>query len=192
MVQRLAVVYGSIMLTACAVPPSVLRSAAPPATPAVCTQTDAQAAPRETGATLAALRRSVETGPLYAAAADASGVAPMCRVHHDPDRTVLEYRFRDGAALRMERDARIEYTSQEAWLVRHLPEPAANVLTRAERAAFGVAGCGIDWQHPETRPADGNTGATDTIFRGTACNCQARVRRNVDGRVAELALRSTC
>ena len=72
------------------------------------------------------------------------------------------------------------------------PEPVADVLVRAEQAAFGAAGCGINWKHPETRAAEGNPGTTESVFRGDTCNCQARVRRDAAGRVTGLALRSNC
>ena len=155
-----------------------------------CVDADAAATPHDASA-LAALRRSVETGPLYAAAVTASAVV-MCRVRLESGLMSLEYHFRDGAWLHVKRDARIEYIEQEAHFASTPAEPPEALLARAEQAAFGVDGCGIDWRQPETLATEGNTGAKDTVFRGDVCSCQARIRRDAAGRVVGLALRSTC
>ena len=140
---------------------------------------------------LAALRRSTEMGPLYAALL---AVSPLesCRVRSELNASTLTYRFAGGGSLRVTRDARIEYTEQEAqFVVPPLQAPAA-LLLRVERAEFGAAGCGIDWQRAERASPEVNAGAIDTVFRGDVCNCQARIRRNAAGHVVGLALRSTC
>lgn len=189
--RRMVLACSSTLLAACSALPSPHQSAALPAKAPVCTQIDA-GAPLQNADTLLALRRSVETGPLYAAAAAASGVVAACHVRHDSGVTALDYRFGDGATLHVERDARIEYTEQKARLALPLRESAVDILVRAEQAVFGIAGCGIDWRRPETQAADGNPGAIDMVFRGDVCNCQARVRRDAAGRVVGLALRSAC
>lgn len=66
------------------------------------------------------------------------------------------------------------------------------ILVRAECTAFGVNGCGINWQQTETLPVRDDTSTTETIFRGDVCNCQARIRRDNAGHVVGLALRSAC
>lgn len=105
---------------------------------------------------------------------------------------MLEYQFGNGATLHVERDARSEYTDMEAGLASPPPEPVVDILMRAERAAFGTAGCGIDWAHPETQAADAKPGMAESVYRGDTCNCQARIRRDATGRVVALALRSAC
>jgi hypothetical protein len=139
----------------------------------------------------AAWRGSVERGPLYGTASRASRVA-QCSLHQEPGVVELQYRFADGSRLRAKRDARIEYSEQELRLAAGAAVDAPSLLGQAERAAFGEAGCGIDWHRPETRSANDEPGATDAVFRGEVCNCQARVRRDAAGRVVGLALRSTC
>jgi hypothetical protein len=101
-------------------------------------------------------------------------------------RTVLAWRFRDGAALRVERDAAIEYANQQARVGKSFRGDPIAVLKRAERTAFGKGGCGIDWR----RPASAAAGTS--VFRGAACNCEARIGRDARGRVQTLALRSAC
>ena len=191
---RLAVhrwwVCGGVLLAACSVPPAPSQTTATPSAPVACVGADTAATPHDASA-LAALRRSVETGPLYAAAVAASAVV-MCRVRLESGVMALEYQFRDAGWLHVKRDARIEYIEQEAHFASPPAEPPEALLARAEQAAFGVSGCGIDWRQPETLATEGNSGAKDTVFRGDVCNCQARIRRDAGGRVVGLALRSTC
>jgi hypothetical protein len=181
------VVGASLFAIACSPVPATGQSAgaaAPPecATTGVGSTQDAD--------TLAALRRSVETGPFYAIGSR-SGVA-LCRVTRDDDAIRLEYTFRDGASLRITRNPKIEYTDQEVRLVSPLAESAVTVLTRAEQAAFDTKGCGIDWRQAETGPAADDPRATESIYRGEVCNCQARARSDASGRVVRLQLRSAC
>ena len=184
--RRGLLLWASLVLAACSAPaPSQVATLA-----LACVDTGAAPAP-EAAATLAALRRGVESGPLFAALATSSGVA-SCRVGHDAGAIDLAYRFGDGGWLHVKRDARIEYTAQEARFATPLAEPPAAVLARAEKAAFGAQGCGIDWAQPETRAGEAGFSATETVFRGDVCNCQASVRRDAAGRVVGLALRSTC
>jgi hypothetical protein len=163
---------------------------APPLAAPTCVESSATITPQDATA-LAALRQSVETGPLYLAAAAPSGVA-TCRIDRRSGATALEYRFRDGGWLRAQRDARIEYTEQQAGFASPPAEPALALLSRAEAAAFGAEGCGFDWRQPETQPVEGEAGTTDAVYRGDVCNCQARVRRDRAGRVVGLALKSSC
>jgi hypothetical protein len=137
------------------------------------------------------LRRSVEKGPLYTVPAAAAGVA-SCHVRYDSAVIELEYRFKDGGWLHVKRDARIEYTEQEARFALSPAENPVTILAGAERAAFGPDGCGIDWRQAETQPAGDDPSATETVFRGDVCNCQARIRRDAAGRIVGLVLRSTC
>jgi hypothetical protein len=140
---------------------------------------------------LASLRRSVETGPFYTISASTSVVA-ACRVSRDADAITLDYTFRDGGSLRVTRNPRIEYSDQEVRFASPPGEGPVAVLTRAEEAAFGAKGCGIDWRQPETRPAGDDASVTEIIYRGDVCNCQARVRSDAAGRVAGLVFRSAC
>ena len=182
-------VCGGVLLAACSVAPAPSQIAAGPSMFVACVDADAAATPHDASA-LAALRRSVETGPLYAAAVTASAVV-TCRVRRELGVMALEYQFGDGGWVHVKRDARIEYTEQEAHFASPPAEPPGAILARAERVAFGVEGCGINWRQPESLATEGNSGATDTIFRGDVCSCQVRIRRDAAGRVVGLALRST-
>ena len=137
------------------------------------------------------LRRSVEMGPLYTIPAAAAGVA-SCRARYDSAVVELEYRFKTGGWLHVKHDARIEYTEQEARFALSPAENPVVILAGAERAAFGPNGCGIDWRQAETQPAGDDPSATETVFHGDMCNCQARIRRDAAGRIVGLLLRSAC
>ena len=111
---------------------------------------------------------------------------------HEPDSLTVEYTFSDGGWLRVTQQPRIEYFDQEVRLTSPLTEDPVAVLKRAEQAAFDQQGCGIEWQHAEKQSAEDDKSATETIYRGDLCNCQARVRTDAAGRVVGLLLRSAC
>lgn len=135
---------------------------------------------------------SVERGPLYAAATTTSPVV-ACDFRWEVDGQItLTYRLRDGGSLRALRNPAIEYTEQTARFSLPVADNPLALLARAERAAFGDSGCGINWQQADIQPADDERGVTETVYRGEACNCQARVRRDAAGRVRGLLLRSAC
>jgi hypothetical protein len=131
------------------------------------------------------LRRAVERGALYRAMA-ASSPPVSCLVEQADARTVLAWRFRDGATLRVEREAAIEYTNQEARVGSSFSGNGKRILERTERAVFGEAGCGIDWRRPASAAAH------ESVFSGDVCNCEARIGRDARGRVRALAFRSAC
>jgi len=139
---------------------------------------------------ITALRETVEKGPFYGIAARA-GVAG-CRAARDDGTIRLEYTFRDGASLRVARNEEIEYTDQDLRLASPLDESPVAALTRAEQAAFDGRGCGIDWRSIETRTPDDDPDATESIYRGDVCSCQARARSDAAGRVIRLQFRSAC
>ena len=131
------------------------------------------------------LRRAVERGALYRAMA-ASSPPVSCQVEQADARTVLAWRFRDGATLRVEREAAIEYTNQEARVGSSFRANGKRILARTERAAFGKGGCGIDWRRPASAAAH------MSVFSGDVCNCEARIGHDARGRVRTLAFRSAC
>ena len=141
-------------------------------------------------AVISTFRQSVERGPLYEIASR-SGVA-SCRIHQDSDAVRLEYMFRDGTTLRATRNPQIESSDQEVRLATPRVENPVPALTRAENAAFGDKGCGINWRTPESKPATDDATVTDTVYRGDTCNCQARTRTDAAGRVLTMSLRSAC
>jgi hypothetical protein len=189
LLARQLLVVASVLSTACSPVPVASQSPATSSAPE-CVAAEGGTSPQDADA-LASLRRSVETGPFYTISAAKTGVA-ACRVSREADAMTLEYTFRDGGWLRVKRQPRIEYTDQEVRFASPLGESAGAVLTRAEQAAFGAQGCGIDWRQPEKRPAGDDPSVTEIVYRGDVCNCQAGVRNDAAGRVAGLAFRSAC
>ncbi len=136
------------------------------------------------------LRRSVEAGPLYTAVA--AGRAPQCTVGAERSRWQIDYRFAADAALRVPRDGSIEYSDYAATVAWPSGPDAQALLARSERAAFAPAGCGIDGQHPETLATDAVLPGRQRIWRGSVCNCQARIVEDSAGRVLAFGLHSAC
>jgi hypothetical protein len=179
-----------LWLVACSTSPRATQEAARSAAP-VCAIAGEGTLSAEARDTVATFERSVESAPFFAASSSRSPVA-SCRAGIDAGMASLDYQFADGGWLRAKRNPAIEYSDVEV----HFAAPPADdplaILARAERAAFGEQGCGIDWKEAETTPASEPAGAVDTIYRGDACNCQARVRSDASGRVVGLILRSAC
>jgi hypothetical protein len=138
-----------------------------------------------------ALRRSVEGGALQRMAA-LPGPA-TCVGQVDADGSIhIDYRYADGSVLQVRRQSRIESTDFNLRFAQPRTGSVQDILVELERAAFGAAGCGIDWRRATTEPAGDASRSFDTVYRGEVCNCQARVRRDDQGRVVVLALRSAC
>lgn len=182
--------YGVALLTGCSGVPA--GSAPAQAVPAIAACVAEGTPSPEDAASALALQRNIETSPLYAIPASTEGVA-TCRIHYQPEGVLgLEYRFQRGGSLRVTRDARIEYTEQDARFALTAKEAPEAILASAERIAFGPNGCGIDWRQSEKQPAEDGRGVTETVFRGEVCNCQARIRRGAGGQVIGLMFRSAC
>lgn len=138
-----------------------------------------------------ALRRSVEAGALQRVAA-LPGPA-TCIGQVDAEGAIqIDYRYADGSALQVRRQSRIESTDFDLRFAQPRAAPVQDILVELERTAFGAAGCGIDWRRATTEPAADGSRGVDTVYRGDVCNCQARVRRDEQGRIAVLVLRSAC
>lgn len=182
----------SLVLAGCSTP------AAPPAEkPATSTSTAVDcvvadgAASRPDDAAVVEMRRAVEAGPLYVLLASTSPLA-SCRITAESTSLTLDYQFHDGGSLRAERDSSIEFSSQDVRFGSPRTDDPVAVLTSAERAAFDSGGCGIDWRKATQQSASDDAAGTEDVYRGDACNCQARVRRDTAGRVTGLVLRSAC
>jgi len=155
-----------------------------------CTPSTVNPPTADSRAAVDALRRAAETGPMFVAAAT-TGI-DSCEIAVDAGVVTLEYRFRGDSWLRVKQDPRIEYMDSEVRFGTPLTQDPLPILTRAEQAAFGAGGCGIDWKTGESRPLAEEPGASEVIYRGDSCNCQARVRHDRAGQVIGLILRSTC
>jgi hypothetical protein len=158
-------------------------SASPPCDPAPSTS-----APDPT--VLTELRTAAEKSPLFLAVA-ARRTFMSCQATGQGSALTVAYRFHDGATFTVTRDSSIEYSSQDATFATPPDEDAAAILQRAERDAFGSDGCGIDWKKSISETSDDGL-TTSAIFRGSACSCQARIRRDPRGAVTGLLLRSSC
>lgn len=181
------ILLAALLMTACSTPPPAKPKPAEAALSA-CEGAAGQGA-AQSGALVETLRRGVEAGPLYKIPAGA-GVA-ACRVSAEGESIAVDYTFSDGGSLHVNRDPRIELIEQEARFVLPAAEEPEDVLSRAERTAFGAKGCGIDWSLSRARPV-GDTGAMEIVFGSRTCNCQATIRRDSGKRVIGLSLRSTC
>ncbi len=183
-------VCGIALLTACAATSGPVANTPAVAVRSACAVVEGKPSSQDDAAA-AALRRSVETTPLYTIPAARGLVA--CRVRYRPaGEIVLEYTFRGHAWLRVTRNERIEYTEQIARFALPPGERPEVILARAEHEAFGDNGCGIDWRKPESQPLQSEGIARETVFHGETCNCQARIRRSADGQTVKLILRSAC
>jgi hypothetical protein len=141
------------------------------------------------------LWRTSRAGPLFGAtiAPYGDGTCTVGRIEGSQGRAVaIDFSAPVGNRLHVERDEgdeRRRTLLAEATFAVPLSGDPLSLLQRAEHAAYGMDGCGIDWARPEQR-ADGDV--AETLYRGTRCNCQARVRRDGAGAVRGLALRGAC
>lgn len=190
LVALVALSAAGLLLSSCAVAPrpAALDTQTLAASPCVLVGFDSAGAAAPAAQ---ALRQRVETTPLFAAAIAPSAIA-SCRLDGSDGRLVASYLAGNGNMLRVERDERIEFSDQEAHFVAASREPPLALLQGAERAAFGAAGCGIDWARPEVRPSDAPASGATTVYRGDVCNCQARIERSSAGAVVMVGLRSAC
>jgi len=178
------------LLATCSATPAFTGNATAPLPPVSCAAVEGKPSEQDL-LTSQALQRNIETSPLYTIPA-ANGLT-SCRIRYLADAVVvLEYQFKEGGWLHVKRDPRIEYMEQNASFTLPSNQKPEAILAGAERAAFGDTGCGIAWQEPEMRPAGSSNNLTETVFRGDVCNCQAVIRRQADGRVVGLMLKSAC
>lgn len=189
--QRQFSIWVCVLLAACsATPPQGQNAAAPTLAATDLCKIQGGALTLQESAAVAVLRSNVESGLLYTIPA-AAGVS-ACGISVKSGVIMLEYRFKDGGRLHVKRDSRIEYTEQVARIHLAREKNHVAVLADAERVAFGMSGCGIDWQRPETHAVVNDTGLSETLFYGDVCNCRAGFRRDAAGQVVELMLRSAC
>jgi hypothetical protein len=160
------------------------------ATLETCQTAQGTAGPTQRSAAQAVLR-ALAHGPFLAAGAGAS-VATCTLDMPGEGQTRIDVRFRDGNTLVLKSDVRIELFELTAFFVMPPAQTPLALLADAERAAYGSGGCGIDWSNPEIRPAAVAPAATESVYLGAACNCQAIVRRDAAGQVTTLSLKSAC
>ena len=103
----------------------------------------------------------------------------------------MVYEFPRNGTLVAQTDPRIEFSEQRVNLQGLDEDQAKSLLQAAEANAFGATGCGLDWEHHSTEEPGTFGGSQEVVYRGDACNCQARVLYD-DEKVIGLVLRSAC
>ena len=132
-------------------------------------------------------QQRVEAGPIYKELLLRLGEPERCGAKLDGENIAVSYAFRNEAHL----DAGIEYSEQHAQFRGLDGEKALALLKQSERDSFGQDGCGIDWNRPESESKKESSSSRAVVFRGSSCNCQARILYSGKS-VAGLALRSSC
>jgi hypothetical protein len=129
------------------------------------------------------LQQNVTAGLFYKALVMQAGKPLSCRVDVDGAKTTITYSFKKHAELRAEVDQTIE-ASEQRIKTRMPMANAIQLLKDAEKDLYPPGGCGIAWDHPQSSSGE-------TVYRGTTCNCQARVTGRGNYAVT-LILRSAC
>jgi hypothetical protein len=138
-----------------------------------------------------AFQQALTTGPFYKELSRRAGKPRECKVAIDDGGITLSYSFRGNASLFSQVSAANESTDQRMQVRSITAQAAISLLKRAEKDAFGQDGCGIVWDHPAEEVAGAKTGSREAVYRGDACNCQARLVYEGKSIVA-LVLRSAC
>jgi len=151
----------------------------------------AEAAPADSRAAYTQLLESVSSSPFLQELTQRFGRPQSCRATFESGNISVRYTFAHGARLTARLTPAIESSEQVVELRDISAERGLELLKAAARAAYGAAGCGIDWTSP-AEESDGSAGGRhETVFRGDTCNCQARIVYRHDA-VAALVLRSAC
>jgi hypothetical protein len=136
------------------------------------------------------LQQHLSGGPFYRAMAARHGKPRSCTVELDGGKTSMLYLFRGGARVSARVDPAVEYSEERADIGRMNSDQAMTLLKEAERYAYRPEGCGMQWTNPEEERS-ATAGAREVIYRGSTCNCQARLTYTGNYVIA-LVLRSTC
>jgi hypothetical protein len=158
--------------------------------PLICTGDLSHASP-ELQSAYPPLRHRVEAGPLYQALEKRLGPPRTCTRSVQAGGLHLTYEFPHNGALVAQIDPRTEFSEQRVNLQGLDEAEAKSLLQAAETSAFGATGCGLNWERPATEEPGTLGGSSEVVYRGDACNCQARVGYD-DEKVIGLVLRSAC
>jgi hypothetical protein len=135
------------------------------------------------------LQEHVTAGPFYKAPVGQVGKPVSCRLDVEDGKLTLTYAFRSHMELTAFVDGATESNEQRMRMARMDMAKAITLLKAAEQDAYSPKGCGIAWDHPAEESV--KDGAHETVYRGTVCNCQARVTSR-SNYVLSLVLRSAC
>jgi hypothetical protein len=136
-------------------------------------------------------QRQIQAGPFYHALEQQLGPARSCTRSVQAGALRIAYEFPHNGTLVAQTDPRIEFSEQRVSLQGLDEDEAKSLLQAAEANAFGAPGCGLDWEHHITEEPGIFGGSQEVVYRGDACNCQARVLYD-DEKVIGLVLRSAC
>ncbi len=136
-------------------------------------------------------QQRVEAGPFYKELLLRLGEPKRCEAKLSGTNITLSYAFRDGAHLDASISPDIEYSAQHAQFRGLDAERALALLKQSERDSFGQDGCGIDWHRQESQSKEEHSTSRAVVYRGSSCNCQARILYSGNA-VVGLALSSSC
>jgi len=137
------------------------------------------------------LQQRVTVGPFYKELLRKFGSPKSCNAKLDGETITLSYAFRNHAHLEARASSSIEYSQQRVDFRGLNTEQAKALLRAAESDSFGLSGCGMDWDKPETDSTGKQPGSHAVVFRGDSCNCQGRVLYEGNSVVA-LILSNSC
>jgi len=144
------------------------------AVPLICTG-DLSQALSELQSAYPPLRHHIEAGPLYQTLEQRLGAPRSCARSVQGRALRLAYEFPHNGTLVAQIDPRIEFSEQRVTLQGLEEAEAKSLLQAAETNAFGATGCGLNWERPVTEEPGTFGGSSEVVYRGDACNCQARV-----------------
>ncbi len=136
-------------------------------------------------------QNSVESGAFYQELVRRRGLPQSCNSGVDGETLSLTYAFRGGAQLEAQSNASIEFSEQRMQVSGLNKQSALNLLKAAEHSLYGEEGCGIQWERPTTEPNPQHPTSHDVVYRGSTCNCQARMLYQRKTIIA-LAVRGAC
>lgn len=137
------------------------------------------------------LRQHLSASPFFRAMSARYGKAVSCTAKLEGGKISMAYAFQGGARVSAEVDPTVEYAQERADIKGMDPVKAMTLLKDAERYANRPDGCGMEWTNPEEERSATAAGSRDVIYRGSACNCQARLIYQ-DAFVVALLVRSAC
>lgn len=137
------------------------------------------------------LREHVSAGPVFNEMIHRLGKPQSCDVKLDGETISLLYSFRHNAQLQARQNTSIEYSELRAQFRGLGNQQARSLLKKEEKNSFGSDGCGLNWNKPEDEATGDQPGRHSVIYRGSSCNCQARLIYQAES-VVELILSSAC
>jgi len=138
-----------------------------------------------------ALQKSTNAGPFYKELLRRYGKPISCTLEVDSGKTRLTYAFRGPAQLVMQVDPEIELSEERMQVRRMDGKKAMELLKAAEKDSYPPDGCGIAWNRPAEETPGTSPGSREAVYRGTDCNCQARVAFQNNYAVS-LVVKSAC